>query len=157
MSDPHRCFILLVNIPLIWVMAPLVALVSRRFPLVGLSVYGVIFVNAIVHTVPALLGKGYGPGLLTSCSSCFLFGLVFVALFGPGRRPRRLAIWVVAGGTPAHGVLLDLVWLFVTGRLSAPALSAVQVANAFVIPILLWVASRGIPLPLLSSGCRSWS
>jgi hypothetical protein len=33
------------NIPLIWVIAPIAALLSRRHPLVGLKFYGVIFVN----------------------------------------------------------------------------------------------------------------
>ena len=38
-------YFLSVNIPLIWVIAPIAALLSRRHPLVGLAFYGVIFVN----------------------------------------------------------------------------------------------------------------
>ncbi|WP_425113842.1 HXXEE domain-containing protein [Bradyrhizobium sp.] len=43
------------------------AVLSRRHPLVGLSLYGVIFVNALVHVIAGLARKAiYNPGWLTA-------------------------------------------------------------------------------------------
>jgi len=50
LSAPPDCpippsYFLSVNIPLIWIGAPIAALLSCRHPIVGLSFYGLIFVN----------------------------------------------------------------------------------------------------------------
>jgi hypothetical protein len=58
-------FYLAVNLPLFWVGAPVAAILSRRHPILGLSVYGVIFVNALTH-LGAFVRSGYNPGVLTA-------------------------------------------------------------------------------------------
>lgn len=79
-------FFLAVNLSLIWVAAPLAALLSRKHPLVGLIFYGVLITNGITHIVPMLLGKGYNPGALTSMILFIpLFFWVAHTCFGPGR------------------------------------------------------------------------
>jgi hypothetical protein len=60
-------FFTAVNVPMFWLVGPLAALLSPRHPLIGLTLYGVISVNAIVHVVSGLAtGAFYNPG----CSSC---------------------------------------------------------------------------------------
>jgi hypothetical protein len=60
-------FYLAVNLPLFWIVAPLVALQSRRHPLVGFAIYSVMFTNGLVHLVMVLLlRQAYNPGLLTA-------------------------------------------------------------------------------------------
>jgi len=57
-------YFLSVNIPLIWVIAPIAALLSRRHPLVGLAFYGVIFVNLFFHIMPLLRELALAPARL---------------------------------------------------------------------------------------------
>src|SRR3954451_23347452 len=59
-------FFLSVNIPAIWLAAPIAALLSRGHPLVGLAFYGLIFVNLFFHIMPLVAGAGFGPGTLTA-------------------------------------------------------------------------------------------
>ena len=66
-------YFLSVNIPLIWVVAPIAALLSRRHPVIGLAFYGVIFVNLFFHIMPLLAGTGFGPGTLTALVLFVLF------------------------------------------------------------------------------------
>ena len=54
-------YFLSVNIPLIWVVAPIAALLSRQHPLVGLAFYGVIFVNLFFHIMPLLAELALAP------------------------------------------------------------------------------------------------
>ncbi|OHV82845.1 hypothetical protein LCM4573_17950 [Rhizobium sp. LCM 4573] len=75
-------FFLAVNVTAFWVAAPIAALLSRRHPLVGLSIYGIIIINALVHMAAAL---GDGEGFFTS--------LLFVAL----------AVWVTAPASVQGG------------------------------------------------------
>ena len=78
-------YFLSVNIPLIWVVAPMAALLSRRHPLVGLAFYGVIFVNLFFHIMP--LGRSWlWPRYTYRARSVRTdIGLDHPRLFGTGR------------------------------------------------------------------------
>ena len=60
----------IVNIGLMWFGAPLSAYISRRNILLGLSFWGLIFANGIVHTLGGIASGAYNTGLW---SSVFLF------------------------------------------------------------------------------------
>ena len=80
-------YFLSVNIPLIWVVAPIAAFLSRRHRLVGLAFYGVIFVNLFFHIMPPLVaGAGFGPARLPQsfCSDRYQLGLFTPALAPTG-------------------------------------------------------------------------
>ncbi len=58
----------LVNIALVWVAAPIAALLCRRNPVVGLTYYGFILANGLLHVVSAVLAGGEwisSPGVVT--------------------------------------------------------------------------------------------
>src|SRR5207248_7152868 len=59
-------FFLAVNISLIWIAAPIAALLSRRHPLIGFIFYGLLVTNGLTHVVPMLVGRGYSPGTLSA-------------------------------------------------------------------------------------------
>lgn len=83
-------FFVAVNLSLVWVAAPLAALLSRRHPLVGLAFYGLLFTNGMTHLAPMLLGRGYNPGALSAVLLFLpLFFWVASSCFGPGRMDRR--------------------------------------------------------------------
>jgi hypothetical protein len=66
-----------VNIALMWVGAPLAAYLGRRNVAIGLSFWGLILLNGVLHVVGTVVLRDYNPGLLT--------GLLFVPL----------SIWVI--------------------------------------------------------------
>ena len=100
-------FFLFVNLPLVWIAGPVAALLAKRFPLAGLTLWGVIGVNAIVHIAPAVVRREYDPGLLTAVILFVpLTAMVFVAAFGRrGRYRRRAALLLTAAGMLMHAVL----------------------------------------------------
>jgi hypothetical protein len=136
--EPFYAF---VNVPLIWVAAPLAATLGRRFPLVGLSYYGLLVTNGLVH-LAAMFTAGYNPGLLTGVLFMALFLWCAAACFGAGGiRYEGLALLVV-GGALSHAVLMGSVAAFMHGHLSTPALLAIQVLNAFLLPLVAMLAEK---------------
>ena len=134
-------FYLAVNLPLFWLGAPAAALVSRRHPIVGLSLYGVIFVNALAHTKSLL--AGYNPGACTAVV-LFLPASLWVAksCFGPFRLPYRVLAFIVADGLLLHIVLIGSTMMFFHGLLRGAALIGLQGVNAIVFFALAWMAEK---------------
>jgi hypothetical protein len=132
-------FFLAVNIPLFWIAAPIAASLSRRHPLVGLSFYGVIFANALLHILPMLAGGGYSSGTL-SAIVLFVPMSIWVAqtCFGPGRLNYRAMAVLVVLGVVAHLLLAAPLQLFLHGLIGERALVASQLVN----PVLLLSAPR---------------
>lgn len=139
-------FYLFVNLPLVWVAGPVAALLSRRFPLAGLTLWGVIGVNAIVHIVPAIVAREYDPGLVTATVLFIpLTVMTAVAAFGPrGPYRRRAGLALIAAGVLMHAVLAGSAllflrgvipeWLLLTAQPMAIALGYVVVALAGRMP-----------------------
>jgi hypothetical protein len=135
-------FFLAVNLPMFWVGAPIAALLSRRHPLLGLSLYGVIFVNALTH-LGALLRTGYNPGVLTAFL-LFLPASVWVArtCFGSRELPYGGLVFLIADGVILHIVLIGSAMLFLHGVISPAGLTAIQILNAVLFFVLAWLAEK---------------
>ena len=136
-------FFLAVNLPLFWIVAPLAALLARRHPLVGLGIYGVIFINALVHIAPMLTGAGYNPGAL-SAIVIFLPLSLWVAhsCFGKGGLSYKALALLAASGVALHVVLMGSMKLFIAGMITAPVLILAQVANAGLVLLILWLGEK---------------
>jgi hypothetical protein len=136
-------FYLAVNISLFWVIAPIAALLSRRHPLVGLSIYSVIFTNGLIHVVPMVFGLGYTPGTLTA-ATIFLPLSIWVAYanFGPGRLRTVALVLLVANGVILHGILIASVFLFIGGTIDGTALVLVQILNALLLLVNPWIEEK---------------
>ena len=132
-----------VNIPLIWVIAPLAALLSRRHPLVGLAFYGVIFVNLFFHILPLLAGAGFGPGTLTAI---VLFvpvsAWIIHACFGAGRLSYTALAIIFFNGVIFHIILTGPLMLFINGNIGGAALVGTQFANAVLFLLIPWVGEN---------------
>ena len=133
-------FFLAVNLPLFWVAAPIAALLARRHALVGLSIFSVIFVNALAHLVPLVLGVGYTPGTL---SAAILFvplaARVAHTCFGKGRLSSKAMALLIANGFLLHAILIGSVFLLIGGAIGAPALVVLQLLNAALFLLLPWL------------------
>ena len=130
-----------VNVPLFWIGAPIAALLSEHHPLVGFVIYSVIFINALVHIVPLLLGNGYSSGTLTAIVVFLPLSIwVGYACFGAGGLPNKAMALLIALGVVLHVILMGSVLLFVRKKIAAHALVAVQFANSVLLFGLAWLA-----------------
>ena len=144
-------FFAYVNLTLVWVVAPLCALLARRHVVFGFVFFSVVFVNVFVHVGGAVAKGGYNPGLVTALvlflPASIWAGIVFVQHREPLLRVWRLVAIVVLG-VVAHGVLLASIVLFVRGVIPAWGLDTLQVVNGLLVLLVggllqLSLRSRG--------------
>lgn len=101
-----------VNVTAFWGMASIAALLSRRHPLVGLSIYSIIMINIFFHVMPLLTGGGYDAGTLTAL-------IVFT-----------------------HAILTRPMLLFVKGMIGSTPMVLIQFVNLFVLMLILRLGER---------------
>lgn len=101
-----------VNVTAFWVMASIAALLSRRHPLVGFSIYSIIMINIVFHVMPLLTGGGYDAGTLTAL-------IVFT-----------------------HAILTGPMLLFVKGMIGSTPMVLIQFVNLFVLMLILRLGER---------------
>ncbi|HET6408522.1 MAG TPA: HXXEE domain-containing protein [Chthoniobacteraceae bacterium] len=136
-------FFTAVNVPLFWIGAPVAALLSEHHPLVGFVIYSVIFINALVHIVPLLLGAGYSSGTLTAILVFLpLSGWVGYTCFGAGGLTYKAMALLIGFGVVLHVILMGSVQLFVRKKIGARALIAIQFFNTFLLFVLAWSAEK---------------
>jgi hypothetical protein len=134
-----------VNLSLAWVGAPLAAYLSRRSTLVGLSFYGLILVNGLVHILPAVTGELYNPGMITAVLVLLPLGAWAArAVFGAGRPGHRELLVLVVGGVVFHVVLVGFLLLFINGVIGGVTLALVETLNGFTLPAVAFLG-RGRP------------
>jgi len=131
-----------VNVPLVWIAAPLGAWLSKRQPLAGLSIHGVIAVNLVVHIGRAVATGGqYNPGLLTAV--VIFLPLAGWVLFGSRLLTKGLVAGVIALGVVVHAVLVAAMLLLVKGIVRQVGLIAVlQALNAGLLIVVPLVAGK---------------
>jgi hypothetical protein len=127
----------LVNIALVWVAAPLAAWLSRRNIVIGLTFYGLILFNGVLHIVTALLqGSDAYPGVVTGVLLFIPISLwvIYVCLKSGVMNAKAVAV-AFAGGIVGHILLVVAYSIFkVTG--SASALYAFDIA-CVTLPFLI--------------------
>lgn len=141
----------LVNIALVWVAAPLAAWLARHNTIIGLTFYGFVIFNGVLHVVTALTGGPKAlPGIVTGVllfipTFCWM---VYASLKSGAVTAKGLAI-SLSGGVIAH-VLLGLTYfLFKTGFVAKPGMLALDILTA-VLPILIaGVGSRFAQAPAM--------
>jgi hypothetical protein len=139
----HPSFFLAVNIPLFWVTAPLAALLSRRHPLIGLSLYSVVIINALIHIQRAIVTGSYNPGLLTAVV-VFLPLSIWVghACFGRGGLGYKAMALLIVWGVVLHVILAVPMLLFARGAISNTVLVWPQILNAALLLLVTWLGER---------------
>jgi len=131
-----------VNVTAFWVAFPIASLLSRRHPLVGLSVYSIIMVNIIFHVLPLAI-LGYNAGALTAV-------VIFVPLsiwiirtcFGPGRMSYGALAFLIGSGIIFHVLLAGPLQLLIRGMMDATPIILLQVANPFLLMLILWLGEK---------------
>ena len=143
-------FYLAVNLPLVWIAAPLAAVLFNRIGLAALTMWGVIAVNALVHIGPAIALRQYDPGLLTAVILFVPLTVLtaHVALGRQGPYRRRAGAVLLAAGVLMHGVLGGSAVLFLDGAIPEWVFLAAQPFVVAVGYLIVGIASRGLLKPL---------
>jgi hypothetical protein len=127
----------LVNIALVWVAAPIAAWLSRRNIVIGLTFYGLILFNGVLHVVTALLqGSDAYPGMVTG-SLLFIpisFWVIYVCLKSGVMNAKAIAI-SFGGGIVGH-IVLGVAYLVFKVSGSAPAMYGFDIA-CVTVPFLI--------------------
>ena len=107
----------LVNIALMWFGAPLAAYLSRRNILIGLSYWGLLLANGLLHTAGGIAQGAYNTGLWTAAILFVPLSLwVIYACAIRGPYSGKVVGAAFAAGAVTHGVLFIGYGLFRTGR-----------------------------------------
>jgi len=128
-----------------WFAAPIAALLSRRHPLVGLAIYGVMSVNVIAHLMGGIVaGSIYNPGWLTAVLLFLpLTAWVVHALFGRGGFRYGAWVFLIGWGIALHLILAGSLVPPMKGLISTPTPAMViQVVNAGLLIVVPWLAER---------------
>lgn len=138
-------FFTAVNIPMFWFAAPIGALLSKRHPLVGLTIYSVMSVNLVAHVVSGIVtGTIYNPGWLTAVALFLpLTGWMAHVLFGKGGLSYRALVYLFGWGVALHLILIGSLVPLMLGlvRTPVPAI-CIQVLNAGLLIAAPWLAER---------------
>ncbi|HEY1216443.1 MAG TPA: HXXEE domain-containing protein [Bryobacteraceae bacterium] len=137
-------FFLAVNLSLFWVVGPVAALLSRRHPLAGLSLYSVISINMLVHVASIVTsGHIYNPGLFTALV-LFLPLSIWIARasFGRGLLPYSALGLLLIWGVFMHLILAASAKLVTRGLIGSTAAEATQIVNAGLLLFVTWLGER---------------
>lgn len=143
-------FFTAVNVPMFWFAAPIAALLSRRHPLVGLAIYGVMSVNIVAHVIGGIVaGSIYNPGWLTAMLLFLpLTTWVVRTLFGRGGFRHGAWAFLIGWGIALHLILAGSLVPLMKGWISTSALAIVmQVVNAGFLIAVPWLAERWFLYP----------
>lgn len=130
----------LINIVLSWLIIPFVATWAKRTPWMALAPWGVIFINALMHTASAVFTDSTRAGLFSSLI-LFLPASLWLARVGleNGFLTRRALVVIIAAGLMAHILLFAAFVSFRYG--GATALFALDIL-ALTLPLLCLLPAK---------------
>jgi hypothetical protein len=139
-----------VNIALMWVGAPLAAYFGRRNVAIGLSFWGLIFLNGVLHVVVTVVTQDYNAGMLTGVFLMIpLSGWVIYACGILGPYSAKVVGLAFAAGILAHVFLGVGYGLLKIGAIGATGLLAYSVVLGFAPILFAALGSQFVKLDLL--------
>jgi hypothetical protein len=145
-------FFVAVNIPAIWILGLICALLSRRHPLIGLGLYGIFITNAVTHIGNFIVFGQYNPGTLTAFVIQIPFSLwVFYVMVRSGRNTKAGVFALVLAGALLSATLFGSLKLS-AGRLVPDFwILAIQIVNPLWMLVVPWLqekrARTSFPVP----------
>jgi len=147
-----------VNIALMWFGAPLAAYLFRRNVLIGLSFWGLLLANGLLHTAGGVAAGAYNTGLW---SAAFLFVplslWVIYACAIRGPYSGKVVAVAYAAGAITHVLLFMGYGLFKAGLFGGAGLLVFAAAIGFAPIILAAIASRFFKPELLRPVPAGWA
>ncbi len=141
-SIPTTTFVA-INVSIIWVAGLVCALLSRKHPLVGLSLYAIHGTNAVAHLGTWAASGTYNPGSLTSALVQLpLFIWVAYAMSSHPAVRKSGIVTLFAAGLLASAILLGALKLFSRGVISGDVMVAIQALNPALLIFVIWLKER---------------
>ena len=132
-----------INVTGIWVAGLACALLSRRLPLVGLSIYAIHSTNSLSHIGAFLFTGEYNPGVLTSALVQLpLSAWVAYAMYGNSAIRKSGLATLFLAGLLLSAVLLGSIQSFSRGLISGDALVVIQLINPALMMLVVWLKER---------------
>ncbi len=143
---PHWFFFLCVNLALVWVMGPLAAMLSKRYPTLCFGMMGIEAINCLTH-IPGAIALGSVSGGFVTAVALFVPITVwgFVGVAGKQKRglSRKCALGYVGLGLLYHLGLFANMPLFITGVFNGYAMGTEMLCvSAIIFGLWVWVATR---------------
>jgi hypothetical protein len=93
--------------------------------------------------MPLVGGVGYGAGTLSAIVIFIPLSIWLIrTCFGPGRMRYGALALLVAGGIIFHAILTAPMMLFLKGHMGTSLMVMLQVANPFLLILILWLGER---------------
>ena len=143
---PGWTFFLCVNLSFVWVMGPIAAIMSRKYPALCFGMVGIEAVNCLTHIPGAIALGSISGGCITA--ACVFLPLVIWAFVGVAGYPktglRRSTLWVYIGiGALYHVGLFVNMPLFINGVFDGNAMGIeMLVVGCAVMALCVWEARR---------------
>lgn len=145
-SMPSWTFFLCVNLSLVWVMGPLAAHLSRKYPALAFAMVGVEAVNCLTHLPGALALGAVGGGFFTALLVFLPLAIwAFVGLCGKGAGRFRYAtaLSFVGIGLLYHFGLFANMPFFINGVYDGNAMGLeMLIVGIAVFALWMWLAKR---------------
>lgn len=139
-------FFTAVNVSMVWIAFPLLAYMGKKKPIASLTLASMLFINAITHAMPLIIGVGYTSGAATAIVVFLPLTIyIFASNIGKakGKLPAKSLLAALGIALFAHIVLMGSVLLFtLKAAFSASVLVATQVVNAILLVLLGWLAGK---------------
>ncbi len=148
LGDARTCvtpysFITSVNVAAVWLAGPAAALLGRRWPVLALAYYSVVFTNAFAHIVPGLSQGAYNPGALTALVLFLPLSLwAFYVALTRYRLGWRAIVATVVAGVALHAILLGTLLAYVGGWIGVVTLDVIQIINPAIAGLIVFLLAR---------------
>ena len=143
---PAWTFFLCVNLSLVWVMGPLAAIMSRKYPALAFAMVGVEAVNCLTHLPGAIALGSISGGCITAL--VIFLPLVIWAFVGVAGYPKtglkRSTLWAYVGIGALYNVgLFANMPLFINGVFDGNAMGIEMLTvGCLVVTLWLWEGRR---------------
>lgn len=141
---PGGLFFVAVNITLFWIVGPITAVLSKKYPIMASGMASFMFINGLIHVLSTVAGQSYNPGVLTSLLLFIPISLwIFHVNFGKGGMKRSILGILMGIGILSHiGLFGTILGLFKTGLAGTNVAAFLQLLNGALTLFLWYLAAK---------------
>lgn len=140
---PEISFFTMINIPLIWIAGPILAMMSKHRPVISLIMTGLMFTNALSHIVPLISSGMYTSGLFTSIV-IFIPGSLWIYYIRFIKGNLRWSILIVSLIPPiiTQGLLMLSILMYRNDFLNDTTVTVFELLNGCLFIIIAFIMEK---------------
>lgn len=143
---PGGLFFVAVNITLFWIVGPITAILSKKYPIMATGMASFMFINGLIHILSTVAGQSYNPGVLTSVLLFIPISIwIFYINFGKNKLKFSILGIMLGIGLLSHiGLFGTILGLFKTGIAGTNVAAFLQLLNGGLTLLLWYLAGKHI-------------